>query len=99
MLSWCLPPPVVLALLVFPIVLIGLYSVDLQTNLIGVPTKFSTGELAATSCRPAPNPFWDRFKTSMGITLLVSVVDRAGRLPGRLLPGLRRRAAAATRCC
>src|SRR3954453_19149669 len=64
-----LPPAVwVLAVLVAPIVLIGLYSVNLETNLIGVPTAFSTANWK-DFLPPGSNPFWARFQTSLGITL------------------------------
>jgi len=78
--SWCpgrswLTAPTSLYLvvvLVFPLVLIGLYSVDLMTNLVGVPTSFSLSNWQ-DFLPPGSNPFWDRFKTSMLITLAVSV--------------------------
>ncbi|MGZ4480999.1 MAG: ABC transporter permease [Gaiellales bacterium] len=68
-----LPPSLyVAALLIGPIVLIGLYSVNLRAQYPGVPTAFSTTNwhdfLTGSS-----NPFRDRFESSMVITLLVSV--------------------------
>src|SRR6476660_2857515 len=76
-----LPPAVcVLAVLVAPIVLIGLYSVNLKTNLLGVPTAFSTANWK-DFLPPGSNPFWDRFKISMTITLVVSVVTVVAAYP------------------
>jgi spermidine/putrescine transport system permease protein len=76
-----LPPTVwVLAVLVAPIVLIGLYSVNLKTNLLGVPTAFSTANWK-DFLPPGSNPFWDRFKISMTITLVVSVVTVVAAYP------------------
>src|SRR6478672_12310911 len=76
-----LPPAVwVLAALVAPIVLIGLYSVNLKTNLLGVPTAFSTANWK-DFLPPGPNPFWDRFKISMTITLVVSVITVVAAYP------------------
>jgi spermidine/putrescine transport system permease protein len=67
-------PPVayLLALLVFPIVLIGLYSVNLLTNLV-VPTEFSLTDWE-DFLPPGESVFWDRFESSMVVTLVVSVV-------------------------
>jgi spermidine/putrescine transport system permease protein len=71
MLMW--PPGLyVLVLLIAPIALIALYSVNLQTNLLGVPTGFSTANWS-DFLPPGSNPFWSRFLTSMTITLVVSV--------------------------
>src|SRR5436853_422246 len=76
-----LPPAVwVLAVLVAPIVLIGLYSVNLKTNLLGVPTAFSTANWK-DFLPPGSNPFWDRFKISMTITLMVSVITVVAAYP------------------
>ena len=76
-----LPPAVwVLAVLVAPIVLIGLYSFNLKTNLLGVPTAFSTANWK-DFLPPGPNPFWDRFKISMTITLVVSVITVVAAYP------------------
>ena len=76
-----LPPAVwVLAVLVAPIVLIGLYSVNLKTNLLGVPTAFSTANWK-DFLPPGSNPFWDRFKISMTITLVVSVITVVAAYP------------------
>ena len=70
--GWLTLPVVLflLAVFVFPLVLIGLYSVNLLTNLFGVPTSFSL-----------VNVFWDRFKISMVITLLVSVMAVVAAYP------------------
>lgn len=72
--SWLVLPGIVflLAVLIVPLVLIGLYSVNLMTNLFGVPTNFSL-HYWDDFLPPGSNPFWDRFKTSMLITLAVSV--------------------------
>jgi spermidine/putrescine transport system permease protein len=61
--GWLTLPVVffLLAVFVFPLVLIGLYSVNLLTNLFGV--------------------LWDRFKISMVITLLVSVMAVVAAYP------------------
>jgi spermidine/putrescine transport system permease protein len=68
-----LPPTLyVVVLLLGPIVLIGLYSVNLRTQYPGVPTNFSTANWHDFLFGHA-NPFRDRFKTSMIITLLVSI--------------------------
>jgi spermidine/putrescine transport system permease protein len=80
--AWLTLPPAlyVLALLVGPIVLIGLYSVDLRTNIPFNPTVFSTANWK-DFLPPGPNPFWDLFKSSMVITLTVSVVAVIGAYP------------------
>jgi spermidine/putrescine transport system permease protein len=72
-----LPPALVVAvILVAPLVLVALYSVDLETNLIGVPTHFTWAMWKdfLPGFGHGPKPFWDRFKVSMVITLVVSVV-------------------------
>ena len=69
-----------LAVFVFPLVLIGLYSVNLLTNLFGVPTNFSLVNWESF-LPPGDNVFWDRFKTSMVITLLVSVLAVVAAYP------------------
>ncbi len=76
-------PPVVFlfALLIFPIVLIGMYSVFLLTNLTGViatfsfqnwheffPQKWDTLPWRTTS------PFWNTFVRSMGVTVVIATV-------------------------
>jgi spermidine/putrescine transport system permease protein len=75
-----IPALAVLALLVAPVVLIALYSVNLKTNLLGVPTKFSTANWS-DFLPPGSNPFWDRFKTSIVITLVVSVITVIAAYP------------------
>jgi len=68
-----LPPTLyVVVLLLGPIILIGLYSVNLRSQYPGMPTAFSTANWHDFLFGHA-NPFRDRFKTSMIITLLVSV--------------------------
>ena len=69
-----------LAVFVFPLVLIGLYSVNLLTNLFGVPTNFSLVNWESF-LPPGDNVFWDRFKISMVITLLVSVMAVVAAYP------------------
>ena len=69
-----------LAVFVFPLVLIGLYSVNLLTNLFGVPTNFSVVNWESF-LPPGDNVFWDRFKISMVITLLVSVMAVVAAYP------------------
>jgi len=69
-----------LAVFVLPLVLIGLYSVNLLTNLFGVPTNFSLVNWESF-LPPGENVFWDRFKTSMVITLLVSVLAVVAAYP------------------
>jgi spermidine/putrescine transport system permease protein len=69
-----------LAVLIFPLVLIGLYSVNLMTNLVGVPTQFSLAHWK-DFVPPGANPFWDRFQTSMVITLIVSVAAVVAAYP------------------
>jgi spermidine/putrescine transport system permease protein len=78
-----LPPTLYLiALLIVPIILLGMYSVFLLTNLIGVTSVFSWA--GWTDFFPS-NPFtwkpwstdsvyWNRFVLSMGVTLIVSIV-------------------------
>ncbi len=81
-----LPPvAVVLAVMVAPIVLIALYSVNLQTNLPYVPTSFSWSMwkdfLPPPFSGKYQNPFFHRFEISMVITLVVSVVAVAAAYP------------------
>ena len=65
-----------LAGLVVPIILIALYSVHLLTNLIFPPAKFSvdtwTGFLPYL--HDGTSVYFERFKTSMAITMVVSTV-------------------------
>jgi spermidine/putrescine transport system permease protein len=71
--AWLSLPPVVflLALLVFPIALIALYSVNLLTNLV-IPTSFSTTNWK-DFLPPGDSVFWNRFVSSIVISLIVSV--------------------------
>jgi len=68
------------AVLIVPLVLIGLYSVDLMTNLVGVPTGFSVANWSEF-LPPGDNVFFNRFETSILITLLVSVLAVLGAYP------------------
>jgi spermidine/putrescine transport system permease protein len=68
-----LPPAFyVVLLLLGPIVLIALYSVDLRSQYPGMATKFSTDNWHEF-LRADNNPFRERFFYSMKVTLLVSV--------------------------
>jgi spermidine/putrescine transport system permease protein len=73
--GWLTLPAIffLLAVFIFPLVLIGLYSVNLLTNRFGAPTAFSLDNWE-NFLPPGDNAFWDRFKSSMVITLLVSVL-------------------------
>jgi spermidine/putrescine transport system permease protein len=75
-------------LLVFPIVLIGMYSVFLLTNLTGVVATFSFQnwhEFFPTSWGGVPwrstSPFWNTFLRSMGVTFVVAIVTTALAYP------------------
>jgi spermidine/putrescine transport system permease protein len=72
--SWLSAPTTLylLVILIFPLVLVGLYSVNVMTNLVGVPTGFSLYNWK-DFLPPGSNPFWNRFVTSILITLAVSV--------------------------
>jgi spermidine/putrescine transport system permease protein len=74
------PSLYVLALLVVPVALIAMYSVNLATNEVGLPAEFSTANWHAFLFE-ADNPFRDRFIRSLGITLAVSVVAVLGAYP------------------
>ncbi|HEX5467775.1 MAG TPA: ABC transporter permease [Gaiellaceae bacterium] len=80
--GWLTLPAIcfLLSVLVVPLVLVGLYSVNLLTNLVGVPTGFSLVNWD-DFLPPGENVFWDRFRTSMLITLLVSVLAVAAAYP------------------
>ena len=80
--GWLALPTIafLLAVIIFPLVLIGLYSVNLMTNLVGVPTEFSLAKWE-DFLPPGSNPFWDRFQTSMIITLAVSVAAVVAAYP------------------
>jgi spermidine/putrescine transport system permease protein len=76
-----LPPlGIVLLVLVGPITVLTLYSVNLRTNIPGTPTAFSSANwkdfLTGTG-----NPFRARFFYSMKITLLVSVAVTIAAYP------------------
>jgi spermidine/putrescine transport system permease protein len=73
--GWLALPAIffLLAVFIFPLVLIGLYSVNLLTNRFGIPTSFSLTNWD-DFLPPGDNVFWSRFKSSMVITLLVSVL-------------------------
>lgn len=78
------PVLVVLAVLVAPIVLIALYSVDVKTNLPFTPTKFTWSmwrDFLPPSQGKYPNPFWHRFEVSMVITVIVSLVAVTAAYP------------------
>jgi spermidine/putrescine transport system permease protein len=80
--GWLVLPVIafLLAVLILPLILIGLYSVNLMTNLFGVPTEFSL-RYWEDFVPPGSNPFWDRFQTSMVITLVVSVAAVVAAYP------------------
>src|SRR5918999_5340872 len=75
------PPSLyVFALLIGPIVLIGLYSVNLASNLDGIPLGFDTTNWDAFLTGP-DNPFRKRLFESLLITLTVSVGAVVGAYP------------------
>jgi spermidine/putrescine transport system permease protein len=74
------PSIYVLALLIGPIVLIGLYSVNLASNLRGVPLDFDLTNWDAFLFG-ADNPFRQRLFESLLITLTVSVGAVLGAYP------------------
>ena len=74
------PLGVVLLVLVGPIVVLTLYSVNLRTNLPGTPTAFSAANWKDFLTGPG-NPFRARFLYSMEITLLVSVAATVAAYP------------------
>ena len=77
-----LPPAVwVLAVLVAPIVLIGLYSVNLKTNLLGVPTRVLDGQLEGLPAARDPTRSGTASRSSMTITLVVSVITVVAAYP------------------
>ena len=65
-----------LAGLIVPIILIALYSVHLLTNFVFPPAKFSldTWKGFLPYLHDGTSVYFDRFKTSMAITLIVSTV-------------------------
>ncbi len=80
--SWLSAPASVylLAVLIVPLALIGLYSVNVLTNLVGVPTGFSVANWQ-DFLPPGSNPFWDRFVSSIVVTLVVSVAAVVAAYP------------------
>ncbi len=80
--GWLVTAPVVymLALLIFPLVLIGMYSVFLLTNLTGVVTQFSFQDWT-DFLPPQSSVFWHTFLDSMRITLIVSVLTTLAAYP------------------
>src|SRR5579859_5282933 len=74
------PSLYVFLLLVGPIVLIGLYSFGLMSNIPGVHGSFSTSNWS-DFLTGAGNPFRSRFFTSMLITLVVSCAAVLGAYP------------------
>ena len=76
-----LPPALyVLLLLIGPIVLIAMYSVNLKSQYPGVPNAFSTHNWH-DFLFGADNAFRSRFKSSMVITLVVSLAAVAAAYP------------------
>ena len=74
------PLGMVLLILVGPIVLLALYSVNLRTNIPGNPTAYSSANWK-DFLTGSGNPFRDRFFYSMKITLLVSVAATVAAYP------------------
>jgi spermidine/putrescine transport system permease protein len=74
------PSIYVVIVLIVPMVLIGLYSFGLRTNIVGVHTAFSTANWS-DFLTGAGNPFRSRFFTSMLVTLGVSTAAVLGAFP------------------
>jgi spermidine/putrescine transport system permease protein len=74
------PSVYVMLVLMVPIVLIGLYSFGLMTNVVGTHTAFSTADWK-DFLTAGGNPFRSRFFTSMAVTLVVSCVATIGAYP------------------
>jgi spermidine/putrescine transport system permease protein len=74
------PSLYVIAVLIVPIVLIGLYSFGLRTNIPGTHTSFSTANWS-DFLTGAGNPFRSRFFSSMLVTLVVSCTAVLGAYP------------------
>jgi spermidine/putrescine transport system permease protein len=74
------PSLYVLLLLIGPVILIGLYSFGLLTNITGAHTSFSTVDWK-DFLTGAGNPFRSRFFTSMAVTLVVSAAAVLGAYP------------------
>jgi spermidine/putrescine transport system permease protein len=80
--GWLAAVPVVylLALLIFPLILIGMYSIFLLTNLTGVVTQFSFQDWT-DFLPPQSSVFWHTFIDSMRITLIVSLLTTLAAYP------------------
>jgi spermidine/putrescine transport system permease protein len=74
------PSVYVIIVLIVPIVLIGLYSFGMLTNVVGTHASFSTADWKDFLTGPG-NPFRSRFFTSMIVTLVVSAVATLGAYP------------------
>jgi len=74
------PLGVVLLLLLGPVVLLGMYSLNLRSNIPGTPTAMSTYNWK-DFVTGTGNPFRARFFYSMKITLLVSLATTVGAYP------------------
>jgi spermidine/putrescine transport system permease protein len=80
MLTAVTPSAYVVIVLLVPIVLIGLYSFGLMTNVAGTHTAFSTSDWS-DFLTGAGNPFRGRFFTSLIVTLVVSGAATLGAYP------------------
>jgi spermidine/putrescine transport system permease protein len=79
--AFVLPPlGVVLLLLLGPVVLLVMYSVNVRSNIPGTPTAFSSYNWK-DFLTGSDNPFRARFFYSMKITLLVSLATTAAAYP------------------
>jgi spermidine/putrescine transport system permease protein len=79
--AFVIPPlGVVLLLLLGPVVLLALYSLNLRTNVPGTPTDFSADNWK-DFLTGVGNPFRGRFFYSMEFTLLVSIATTAAAYP------------------
>ena len=79
--AFVIPPlAVVLLLLLGPVVLLTLYSLNLRTNIPGTPTSYSADNWN-DFLTGAGNPFRGRFFYSMEFTLLVSIATTAAAYP------------------
>jgi spermidine/putrescine transport system permease protein len=79
--AFVVPPLiVVLLLLLGPVVLLSLYSLNMRSNIPGVPTAYS-GTNWKDFLTGSGNPFRARFFYSMKITLLVSLAATAAAYP------------------
>ena len=80
MLTAATPSVYVVLVLIGPIILIGLYSFGLMSNIAGVHPAFSTGDWS-DFLTGAGNPFRSRFFSSMLVTLVVSGAAVIGAYP------------------